>query len=484
MSISGTLFNALSGMTAARRSAETVSANVSNALTEGYGRRELAQSAQIKGSGGVRIDGVERIVNRAVLADRRNAGSTLGEANVTANFFTSVTDVVGEPGSGYSLADRITALEVALNEASTRPDSETRLGTVLQTMSDLTRHINASSERVQELRAGADSAIKTQVETLNTNLSRIETLNAQIQRSRQADQSVAGILDERQRLIDEISEIVPVRELDRQNGRIALVTPGGEVLLDGKAPVLSFTQTHVVTPYQTLAGGTLSGISINGREINLQREPHSLSGGTLGANLKVRDVDAPGVQSQLDALARDLIERFEDPATDPTRPAGLPGFLNDGGAEFDPTQEVGLADRIGVNELVDPDRFGELWRLRDGIGALVPGNEGDGAGLLRMADALAQLRPTASPNLPSGDRSAATFVSAIHGFIGSGQNVANDEAAYASVRHGALVEREASGGVDTDHEMQRLLLIEQSYAANARVIEAVEAMLDSLMRIR
>jgi len=39
------------------------------------------------------------------------------------------------------------------------------------------------------------------------------------------------------------------------------------------------------------------------------------------------------------------------------------------------------------------------------------------------------------------------------------------------------------GGVDTDAEMQSLLLIEQSYAANARVIQTVSDMLDILMQI-
>ena len=38
-------------------------------------------------------------------------------------------------------------------------------------------------------------------------------------------------------------------------------------------------------------------------------------------------------------------------------------------------------------------------------------------------------------------------------------------------------------GVDTDAEMQKLLLIEQAYAANARVIATVQAMIDTLMRI-
>ncbi len=42
---------------------------------------------------------------------------------------------------------------------------------------------------------------------------------------------------------------------------------------------------------------------------------------------------------------------------------------------------------------------------------------------------------------------------------------------------------ELENGVDTDNELQKLLVIERSYAANAKVIQTVEALLDQLMRI-
>lgn len=38
-------------------------------------------------------------------------------------------------------------------------------------------------------------------------------------------------------------------------------------------------------------------------------------------------------------------------------------------------------------------------------------------------------------------------------------------------------------GVDTDAEMQKLLQYEQSYAANARVLVAIDEMLDQILRM-
>jgi flagellar hook-associated protein 1 FlgK len=64
------------------------------------------------------------------------------------------------------------------------------------------------------------------------------------------------------------------------------------------------------------------------------------------------------------------------------------------------------------------------------------------------------------------------------------QRLANQsEAVQASSRLSALEELEAAKGVDSDQQTQMLLLIERAYAANARVIQAVEQMLDNLLEI-
>jgi len=55
--------------------------------------------------------------------------------------------------------------------------------------------------------------------------------------------------------------------------------------------------------------------------------------------------------------------------------------------------------------------------------------------------------------------------------------------AQSRTRLDAVREMRAADGVDTDAEMQRLLLIEQSYQANARVISVVDDLLETLTRI-
>ena len=75
MTLSASLSSALSGLTAASRAAEVVSSNVANAMTEGYGRREVSLSARMIGrtGNGVMVNGVVRMTSMVAVGDRRPA---------------------------------------------------------------------------------------------------------------------------------------------------------------------------------------------------------------------------------------------------------------------------------------------------------------------------------------------------------------------------------------------------------------------------
>lgn len=481
MSISGSLSNALSGLSTVSKAADVASTNVANATTDGYARRELQTSSRI--GGGVQADALIRSVDKALLADRRTADADTQGAETRAKFYQNVQLSLGEPGSGYSLSDQISRVEAELLAAAARPESEVGLQRVLTEVARLATQIVDASDQVQSLRGRADAQIATDIETLNSSLAQIETLNYDIRRMAAGGGSAAGLLDARQNLIDQVSEIVPVREIDRGNGILALMTTNGTLLLDGSAPTLEFTPVNVMTPHLSYAAGTLSGITLDGEAINLDRNNHPLSGGRLGANLDIRDSHAPEVQEQLDGLARNLMERFEDLGTDPSLAAGDPGLLTDNGLALDISQEVGLAGRLAVNALADPEQGGEIWRLRDGLGAAVEGDAGQAVGLQRLASALSSSWPVSSGGFQASERSAVGLVSDL--ISGAGGNLALHQAdlAHSQVRLEALTLRELENGVDTDQEMQNLLLIEQAYAANARVITTIEDMLDTLMRL-
>lgn len=481
MSISNSLSNAVSGMTAAARMAEIVSSNVANAMTDGYGRRSLDLSADSVGGrgAGVQTGEVQRHVDRGILGERRLAGAERAGLAAKTGLHDRLEALIGRPGDAAALSSRIASLEESLIDAATDPSSEVRLSRVGDRLGDVVRTLNTASAGVQSLRAEADTAIARQVDDLNTALGQVERLNSDITRARNTGNDPSALMDQRQQVIDRIAEIVPIREMDRAAGQVALITPSGQVLIDGPAQRIGFVATPVITADMSLAGGGLQGLTLNGAPV-ASGGVGKLGGGTLGAAFHARDTVLVQAQADLDLFAADLVSRLSNPAIDPTLLPADPGVLTDAGAPLDPMDITGLSGRIALNAAIDPDQGGALWRLRDGINATTPGPAGQSALLTAISDRLAA-PAAAAPGL--APHSAAGHAARLEARIGSARLDAQTEEGFAAARHSALRDAEAAGGVDIDHELQMLLRIEQSYAANARLIQTVDQMIRRLMEI-
>lgn len=481
MSLNLAFGNALSGLGATARMAEVVSANLANALTEGYARRSVELSSQsLDGRGaGVRMDGIARHLDRALLSDRRGAETLLSDRRTLASALRRTEGDLGSADAGTSLTARLQALEEALVAASADPSSDTRLGQVLNRLNEMTGTLRDNATALQRQRGEADASIASQVKDLNADLQGIARLNGDIVTARATGRDATALMDQRQVLMDRVATIVPIREMERPGGGIALVTPKGAMLLDGThAARIDFTATPVVTADMTLASGGLKGLTIDGEPAGADGVER-LAGGSLGAAFALRDEILPALADRLDALARDLIERFEDPATDPTL-AGGAGLLTDRGAAFDPLALPGLAGRIELNAAVDPDRGGELRRLRDGVNEPVAGPAGEAGQIRRWFAALDEPRVLATGGQAA---SAATLAAGFSAEVGAQRLASEEEESFASARWSTLREAELAQGVDSDREMQMLLQIEKAYAANARVIATIDQMMQSLLEI-
>jgi len=486
MTISGSLSNALSGLTAAGRAAELVSSNVANAMTEGYGRRELELRPHHVGDGtpaGVRVTGVRREVDEVIVQDRRLADAALGYGETVAGFHGRMESILGTPDDPGSLSGRIAQFEAALIEAGSRPDSPARLDAAVRAAVALADTLNTASGQVQDTRMTADAEIDAQVGQLNEGLGRVQALNYQIKDSVARGQDPSTLMDQRQQAIDSLASIVPMRQVERELGMIALYTTGGAILLDGRAAEFSFSQVGVIVPEMTQASGALSGLAINGYPVRTDGPRSSIAGGSLAALFETRDALATEAQARLDAVARDLVERFQDASIDATRAPGDPGLFTDAGNGFSAADETALAARLRVNDGVVAEAGGASWRLRDGLGAAVPGDVGNAALLHDLAAALSDPRAPASGGFHGVARSASGLAADFLSLVSAARTEAEARQGHAAALHDSLAFMEMQQGVDTDREMQKLLLIEQAYAANARVISTASAMLDTLMEI-
>ncbi len=482
MTLSSAINAAMSGVYAASRNTAVISDNLANALNPGHSRRVLSVTSAGAGIPGVRVGDVELVKDPAVLASRRVSEADYAAAEQTATFFSRVASAVGTVDDEFSLASLQSDFNSALVEAISRPDSGPRLNELAVSAASLTEGLNAASEEVREQRVAAENSIDAQIDTLNQGLKDVERLNAKIVLAQASGQDPVGLLDQRDQIIDEINNIVPVKVIERSNNQVALYSEGGEILLEGAASQFSFEAQRDIAPHMTIDNGLLSGLELDGRPIDTSATGR-LRGGTLTAAFQIRDEYAVSAQSDLDSMARDLIERFQDPAVDPTLSATDAGIFTDGGSAFDAADENGIAARISLNELVALDGQAETWRFRDGLNAVTQGDAGDATLLRSYTDALEASRSITSATLGTINVTAATLAADIISRFAQDNETSSNRVAFTAASFIETSEMEQAQGVDTDVELQNLLIIEQSYQANARVITVVNELMDTILRI-
>ncbi|MGB7318137.1 MAG: flagellar hook-associated protein FlgK [Planktotalea sp.] len=473
MSLSSSLSNALSGLSVTSRTAQLVSSNLANALNEGYARREI----ELGGAqgGGVFVSGINRFVDAALLSDRRNAQSSLALSSERARVTDTLEQVIGLPDDPYSISAHLNQFDASLRFLESEPNSEVRLRDTLATASVLSRRLNASQNHIQAERLAADRQIATGVETLNTSLQQIAMLNERIVSANVNGRDANTLLDERQTLIDQVSELVPVREMPRAQGAVSLVTGNGMMLIENSAVTFEFTRTNQILPHMSIENAQLNALELDGEKLDLGSNTGPLSGGRLQALFQVRDTIAPDAQDRVDAFALDLAGRFHDLPGDLGTVAGAPGLFTDDGARVDVSDQLGLAGRLEINALADPAQGGNLWRLRSGMNAPSEAAAGYSSFVTDMVASLAQQSPLQGSVF---DHSASLISTASQVSSSFAQ-----EQSFASARYEQLDLLQMQNGVDTDAELQKLLLIETNYAANAKVIQTIDEMLATIMRI-
>jgi flagellar hook-associated protein 1 FlgK len=461
MSISAAFQNALSGLGANARMTDVIAGNLANALTPGHAPRELGLAAQ--GSrGGVAVTGVTRSIDPVLIADRRLADSALAGSQTRTAFAIAVERALGLPGDGGSLTDRVADFEAAIAAASARPEDDTRLEAVLGAAGALAAGVNRAADEIESLRSRADADIAAAVDRLGTGLAEAAEINARIVSARATGHETAALEDRRQQAIDTIADLVPVRQLARDRGAVALVTTGGAVLLDGRAAQM------------TLENGGLSGPSLNGRPVPTGADG-PLAGGRLAALFDTRDALGPEVLRGLDSFARDLIGR-----TERLTPPPSPGLFTDAGARFEPAQETGLAGRLAVGAAVDPSAGGALFRLRTGPDAALPSAVAQAPYLAALGPALSAQEATLPNEAP---RDLSSHAARLSSRAAQARLTAESAQSFAAGQAGELREMELRRGVDSDAELQRLILVEQAFSANARMIQTLDDMMQTLLRI-
>lgn len=485
MSLTTALVNARTSLFNTSRQTSIVSQNIANANNPDYARR----SAELAGTApGARIAGVQRAASEMLLRQNLAALSSWeGQTALLAGLDRlglAVNGVDNETSPARMIGDLQTALELYSASPSNRSLAENAIEAARQTV----RSLNGATSALQSFRAETDRQIATAVDELNGLLARFGDANTAVVQGTRRGDDVSDALDQRDALLKQIAQYVPVSSTVRGDNDMVVTTADGTMLYETVPRAVAFEPTPTYA-----AGVTGNPVTIDGVPVDARSGGNAASG-RLAALVQLRDTTTVSMQAQLDEIARALVTAFAE--TDQTG-AGLPDraglFTWPGGPGLPPagTLVTGLAGTISVNAAFDPAVGGNPERLRDGgaNGAAYVANTSGSASfsdlLIGLSDRLDQ--PMAfDPAVGLSDNAslAAFSTEAIGWFEGIRQ-----DASRAEETRNALFARTSAAlsnatGVNIDEEMAILLELEHSYQASARLIAAVDEMLATLMAVR
>lgn len=213
----------------------------------------------------------------------------------------------GTPDSNSSIAGAISGLATMLQELAGNPESDAARQSLLNEAGNLAAKLNNMSGTVQEMRLEAERNIAAAVESANALLGTIADVNNQIAQRQAGNLSVGDLQDKRDMAIDELSRLMDVKVVNRDDGTVTIFTSGGQLLLDRTPVELRFDERTQMDPTSTRENGGVGTISlISGSNSIDLLAAGAIRSGAIAGFVSLRDDILPKAQAQLDELAAQL----------------------------------------------------------------------------------------------------------------------------------------------------------------------------------
>ena len=486
MSLTSALDSARSSLMASGIQSSVISRNIAGASATGYSRK-LTVLDNFPGAG-IYVAAIQRAASSGLYSNVLTATSAAATQSAIYDGLQQIASAtVDDPELDQSPTAQLSALKQALQQYANAPDNATLAQAAVQSAKDMATALNQATQTVQSVREGADADMTTSVQHMNQLLSQFQAVNTAIVKGTIAGDDVTDYLDQRDNIVSSLSQEVGVTMSIRTNGDAALYTDSGVVLFDKVARTVSFASTNTYT-----AGTTGNAVFIDGVPVTGANSVMPIKSGKLAGLAQLRDNDTVTYQSQLDEVARGLINTFKESDQSGASLPDVPGLFTYPGAPAMPasaTVSVGLAGTISVAASVDPAQGGNPNLLRDGAISgnaayqyNTAGNAGYSTRLQQLIGNMDVSQPFDATTQGKPNGSLIDFASSSTSWIENQRKTANDNSTYQNT----LLDRSNSAlsnvsGVNMDDEMSLMLQVERTYSASSKIISTVDQMLQSLL---
>lgn len=466
-----------------------MSQNVANASTPGYVEESLPLTAAAAGgiSEGVRAGPAQIDVNTQLQSAAWQAQSGASAANTTQAALSAIDQVAGSTSSGNSISDLLGSLQDQLSSLEASPSDQTIQRQVVMQAQQLTGAINQFANAGAAQRQGAQDSLVSDIGQLDQALRQIGQLSTRIVQAKVAGQSTADLEQARNQQMSATANLLGIQFVPQGNGGIQAIAGGVVLPLDGTTGTLFQIGSAQLAP--DAPASAVPGIVLGKQDVTAQIMG---LGGSIGANLRLRDQAMPQMQAELDEFSHTLASRFDAQGLQLFTDGS--GTVPAGGGTPAQSGYVGMAQTLQVNPAVSANPAlvqqgtaggtapsGSTVLLRN---VLTYAFGADGApGTAQPVPAMSGLGVSGTIQARFGAPStladfAAAMGSAQAQDAASASSSADAEAATAKAMQGRL---SAASGVSMDTELSHMVALQNAYSANARIIAAAQSMWTDLL---
>ena len=280
------LNTSISGLLAFQRALDTTSHNISNANTPGYSRQLpdfLTRQPQFLGGNwvgsGVDVANINRAYDNFLSGQARSASSAYSQSNTYATQAGRVSNLFGDSTTGLNAS--MQKFVNSLQAVADTPNSMAARQTMLSEAQTLVDRLKSYDSSLRSLDGQVNASITSEADSISSLARGIADLNKQIaNNSTSSGQAPNDLLDQRDRLIDELSTHVNVSVVKTDDNQLNVFIGNGQPLVVGNDParVVATADPYDPTRKRLAVQSSVGTIDIT----------NSISGGTLGGVLSFR----------------------------------------------------------------------------------------------------------------------------------------------------------------------------------------------------
>jgi len=342
---------AASSLRTQQKAIDIVSHNIANVNTAGYSRQTpnivTATPESIGGldfGRGIDLKSIGRAVDPLISNSQRENASQFEFWNQVSSGLATIENSFGSlDNTGLSAA--VNDFFTSWQQLSNNPQDTAQKYNVRTKSNTLINQLTNMQTQLTDGQIQLDQSISQQINDANLKLDEIAALSQQIkahEAGKQGNTSIANDLrDQRDYAIRSLAKIIPIQEVQTQDGDILLQTKGGDLLTQGGVA------RHLARSNTSASG--YQGIVIAGTNQQVQGLEQ---GGSLGGTIKLRDDYYQGYLDTLDSFSSNLAfatNQIQSNASSPTRLSQVQsgqGASNPALALNDASQVVPFANKV------------------------------------------------------------------------------------------------------------------------------------------